>query len=73
MLVDQICGYFDIIWDDADEVRELGRLSHPRIAIDTAGLTPEATELANRLARDIDKLEPRTINRLLAELNREKG
>jgi transcriptional regulator with XRE-family HTH domain len=70
MLVDQICGYFDIIWDDADELRRLGRLSHPRIVIDTSGLTPEATELANRLAQRIDKLPARAVNRLLAELNR---
>jgi transcriptional regulator with XRE-family HTH domain len=72
MLVDRICGYFGIIWDDADELRGLGRLSHPRIVIDTAGLSPEATELANRLARDIGTLAPRTVNRLLAELGRGK-
>jgi transcriptional regulator with XRE-family HTH domain len=70
MLIDQICGYFDIIWDDADELKNLGQLSHPRIVIDTGGLSPEATELANRLAQRIDKLPDRTINRLLAELNR---
>lgn len=73
MLVDQICGYFGIIWDDADEVRQLGRLSHPRIVIDTGGLSPEATELANRLAQDIGRLPARTVNRLLAVLTREKA
>ena len=31
----------------------LARISHPRITIDTSGLTPKATELANRLADDI--------------------
>ena len=29
VLVDQICGYFNIIWDDADALRRLAKLSHP--------------------------------------------
>ncbi len=69
MLVDRICAYFGLIWDDADELRQLGRLSHPRIVIDTAGLSPAATELANRLARNIGDLSNAQIKRLLAELS----
>ena len=69
ILVDQICAYFGIIWDEADELRRLGRLSHPRVVIDTAGLSPEATELANRLAERIAGLPSASVQRLLDELN----
>jgi len=71
ILVDQICGYFNIIWDDADEMRRLARISHPRIIIDTSGLSPEATELANRLAGSIADLPPARVRRLLSELRKD--
>jgi transcriptional regulator with XRE-family HTH domain len=71
-LIQRIIAYFNIIWDEAEEVTRLGRISHPRIAIDTSGLNPLATELANRLADDISKLEPQTLNELLAVLSAKK-
>ena len=67
-LIQRIIAYFNIIWDEAEEVARLARISHPRIAIDTSGLNPLATELANRLADDIGKLEPQTLNELLKVL-----
>jgi transcriptional regulator with XRE-family HTH domain len=67
-LVRQVCAYFDIIWDEAEELERLAALSHPRIVVDTAGLAPEATELANRLAANIRDLPADTVKRLLAEL-----
>jgi transcriptional regulator with XRE-family HTH domain len=70
VLVDQICAFFNIIWDEADELRQLGRVSHPRVVIDTAGLSPRATLLANRLAATVDRLDERTLDRLLATLDR---
>ena len=39
----------------------LARVSHPRVVVDTAGLSAEATALANRLARDIRRLPPETL------------
>ncbi|MGE0717061.1 MAG: helix-turn-helix transcriptional regulator [Alphaproteobacteria bacterium] len=60
-LVIQICEYFGIIWDDAEALERAARLSHPRVVVDTAGLTPRATELANRLARAIRLLDPATV------------
>ncbi|HQX85578.1 MAG TPA: helix-turn-helix transcriptional regulator, partial [Aestuariivirga sp.] len=48
-LIQRIIAYFNIIWDEAEEVTRLARISHPRITIDTSGLNPLATELANRL------------------------
>jgi transcriptional regulator with XRE-family HTH domain len=70
-LVVAICAQLNIIWDDADELARLARLSHPRVTVDTAGLSPEATELANLLAERIRKLPPTTIGRLLEVLNSE--
>jgi transcriptional regulator with XRE-family HTH domain len=67
-LIQRIIAYFNIIWDEAEEVMRLARISHPRITIDTSGLNPLATELANRLADDIGKLEPQALNELLAVL-----
>jgi transcriptional regulator with XRE-family HTH domain len=71
-LIQRIIAYFNIIWVEAEEVTRLARISHPRIAIDTSGLNPLATELANRLADDIGKLEPQTLNELLAVLSAKK-
>ena len=68
-LIQRIITYFNIIWDEAEEVTRLARISHPRITIDTSGLNPLATELANRLADDIGKLEPQALNDLLAILS----
>lgn len=65
-LVMQVAGYFGLIWDEAEELKLLAELSHPRVAIDTAGLSPDHTELANRLARDIKDLPAETVARLLA-------
>lgn len=65
-LVMQIAGYFGLIWDEAEDLKHLADLSHPRITIDTAGLPPERTELANRLAQDIKTLPDDIIAQMLA-------
>lgn len=65
VLVMQICQYFHRIWEDADELERLVQLSHPRAVVDTAGLEPEATELANRLAERINDLDTATLRRML--------
>lgn len=67
-LVVAVCAQLNIIWDEADELLRLARLSHPRVAVDTAGLSPAATELANLLAERIRKLPPATIERMLEVL-----
>ena len=64
-MVVAICAQLNIIWDEADELLRLARLSHPRVTVDTAGLTPAATELANLLAERIRKLAPERVERLL--------
>lgn len=55
-LLQRIIAYFNIIWDEAEEVQRLAEISNPKITIDTAGMVPEATELTNRLAREIGGL-----------------
>lgn len=64
-IVVAICVQLNIIWDEADELHRLARLSHPRVTVDTAGLAPAATELANLLAERIRKLPPDRVERLL--------
>ncbi len=54
--VQRVIHYFNIIWDEADELQRLADLSNPKITVETAGLPPKATELANRLAREIASL-----------------
>ncbi len=68
-VIQRVISYFNIIWDDAEELVRLARISHPRITIDTAGLDPKATELANRLADQIAKLDEEKIRRLLEILD----
>ena len=67
-LVQQISAYFNLAWDDVDELKRLAELSHPRVVVDTAGLSPRATELANRLAEVIGELDEAAIERVLKEL-----
>ncbi|MDF2370812.1 MAG: helix-turn-helix domain-containing protein [Rhizobiaceae bacterium] len=68
-LLQRIIGFFNVIWDDAEELQRLAALSHPRVTIDTSGLSPEATELANRLSSSIKHLGPDDIRRLQAILD----
>lgn len=68
-MVQQIITYFDLIWDDADALHELAKLSHPRITVDTSGLHPEATEIANRISRRIDRLSADQLARISAILD----
>lgn len=69
-LLQRIAGYFNIIWDEAEELQRLAEMSDPRVVVDTAGMSPEATELANRLARDIGKLAAADLTFLSNEIVR---
>jgi transcriptional regulator with XRE-family HTH domain len=71
-LIQRIISHFNIIWDEAEEVARLARISHPRVTIDTSGLDPKATELANRLADDIAKFDGKAITEMLAVLDNRK-
>jgi transcriptional regulator with XRE-family HTH domain len=67
-LVVQVCEYFNLIWDDFEEVKRLAALSHPRAVIDTSGMAPVHTELANELAARIGELSSEHAEALLAQL-----
>ncbi|GGE07104.1 transcriptional regulator [Aureimonas endophytica] len=67
-MLQRIIGYLNVIWDDAEELERLAELSHPRITIDTSGLDPRATRLANRLAETIGTLKPDDVQQLLEAL-----
>ncbi len=65
-LVMQICGVLGLIWDEAEDLKRLAAQSHPRVTLDTGGLSPEATLLVNELAARLDDLDAETIAALRA-------
>ncbi len=67
-LVEQVCSYFNIIWDEAEELHRLAALSHPKVTLDTSGLSPTATEYANLLAREIRNLSEARLAEMLEYL-----
>ena len=69
-LVRQICGYFGLIWDDADALAALAQRSRPKVTIDTGGLSARATELANLLAERIDRLSEAALGQLLETMRK---
>lgn len=68
ILLQRMIHYFNVIWDEAEELQRLAELSDPKVTIETGGLSPEATEFANRLARDISRLTPEDLSVLQTEL-----
>ena len=66
----RIIGYFNVIWDDAEELQKLAAISDPRVTLDTAGLSPKATQFANRIARDIHRLDEAALDELDAVLDK---
>jgi transcriptional regulator with XRE-family HTH domain len=67
-MIQKIIGYFNVIWDDAEELQKLAEGSHPRVVVDTAGLSPAATELANLMAEAIDELNEAELAALNAQV-----
>ncbi len=54
----RVIGYFNIIWDEAEEFQHLAAMSDTRVTVDTAELSVEATSMANTLAKEVSKLTP---------------
>ena len=71
--VDQICVWFGLIWDDAEQLKYLAQMSHPKPTMKTGGLSPEATFLANLLAQNIDRLSDVQCSDLNEVLNSQLG
>lgn len=72
-LLHRMIAFFNVIWDEAEELQRLAEMSDPKVTIDTGGLAPEATELSNRLAADIGKLDADDLKFLLNEVVRRSG
>ena len=68
-MVQRIITFFNVIWDEAEEIERLAQISHPRIVVDTSGLGPQATEFANTFARRIGSLNDGDIKALMDLLN----
>jgi transcriptional regulator with XRE-family HTH domain len=64
-LLQRIIECLNIIWDDADELQRLAMQSAPKVTIDTSGMDPRATELANVLRQAIADLSPRDLEHLI--------
>ena len=69
----RVIGYFNIIWDEAEELERLAELSDPRVTIDTGGLSVETTLFVNRLARVIHRLDGRTVATMQDVLEKHLG
>ncbi|MDX1401834.1 MAG: helix-turn-helix transcriptional regulator [Kiloniellales bacterium] len=70
--VHRVCQYLGIIWDEAEELERLANISHPRVVVDTSGLRPEATELANLFAERVASMTDAQLDRWLKELRAQK-
>ena len=53
-LVMQIAGYLGCIWDEAEDLKRLALLSHPKVTVETAGLSPDRT-MAGQFAGGKDR------------------
>ena len=69
-MLQKILGYLYIIWDEAEELTRLAETSDPRAVIDTSGLSPRATELANLLAGRIAQLTEPELEQMIAIVHR---
>ena len=64
-LVELICAYFGLIWDDAEELKDLAKISDINVQINTKNQGINATTLTNVLKNNIRWLT----NKQLIELS----
>jgi len=70
-LVQRVIGYFNVIWDEAEELENLAQISWPKVSIDASRLSASHIELANRLRMTIAGLseqQAETLTRMLCSL-----
>ena len=70
-LVDQICAWLGLIWDDAEALKVLAAMSHPKPVIDASKCDANAVYLANLLAQNIHRLDASQCNEVIAVLERQ--
>ena len=64
-MVELICAHFGLIWDDAEELKNLAKISNINVQINTRRLSINATTLTNVLKNNIRWLT----NKQLIELS----
>jgi len=64
----RIIGYFNIIWDEAEELQALAANSHTRVVVDTRKLSADATDLANLLSTEISNLSEKDCKAMTEEI-----
>ena len=69
VLIDQICVWLGLIWDEAEQLKRLALISHPRPALNASHLGPKAIALANILASNIDRLSEDQCSELRFQLD----
>ncbi len=67
-LVLRVIEYFNLIWDAAEELEDLAKISQPKVIIDTAGLNPKATILANKLGEKLGRMDENELDDWLQKL-----
>ena len=73
VFVDQICVWLDLIWDDAEELKRLAALSHPKPTVDVRNQHAKAVELANLMAKNIHRLTAEDCQKFIDDLKARVG
>jgi transcriptional regulator with XRE-family HTH domain len=68
--VQQVAAYFNLAWEEVDELKALAVLSDPKPSIDTGGLSTLATEVANRMRDGIATLDEASLRAILKLLQK---
>jgi transcriptional regulator with XRE-family HTH domain len=69
-LVQRVIAYFNVIWDDAEDLADIARRSHPKVTINTAGFSLNKIEFVQDLAGALPRLDDDTIAKLQAALKK---
>ncbi len=65
-LLQGITHYFGLVWDEAEDLKDIADISKPKVTIETSGLNPKATKAANLFANRIARLDDRVLDQILA-------
>ena len=68
-MLQRIIHYFNIIWDEAEELVGIAGLSRTKTTINTIGLTTKANIVANRIAAEIHQLNDDALGKILTILD----
>ena len=69
-MVELICAYFGLIWDDAEELKDLAKISDINVQINTKLLGINATTLTNVLKNNIRWLTNKQLIELTETIKR---